>query len=794
MKKKVFAVLLTICMILGIIPLQAFADAETQEITVSVTGKTSVGEKLAADLSKLEDTKNAVIQWQKKDNDAEDSKAKDVGMGTETLTLGKEDVGSVFRIIVKENEDTETSLQSGWTKAVKAEEKKGKETEVSETQGTEVPENEASATEAPETEAQMEAPETKAPETQAPETEAPVTEAPVTEAPETEAPETKAPETDAPETQAPETGGADNLDDKMYNQGSNRDGEAITVDMAQVDFGSVVAGYTAPEAKLVTITNTGSAQVTLDQPTAANYVLGTLSATVLEMGENATFTIQPKTELAANGNYEEDITITGSGSVSTMVKLKFTVNAPVYSIVANTSSIEFASMPQGYTAPDAKTITIENTGNSKVNLSQPTATNYVIGALTATELAGGQTTTFTIQPKAGLAKGTYEENITISGDNNTSAVVKAKFVVTDAPTYTISANTSKLVFSSSEVGYTSGPAAQTVEITNTGNSTITLIQPTAFSFNIGNLSATEVSPGNKATFTVQPKQGLEAGSYEDTIEVKTSQGSIAQVKALFSVTDKAKAENSIVSIVKPDAVTAKNGTPKLADSLGLPSTVKIVTTQGTEKAKVSWNVADADYNKTSTEKQKFTVTGKVTLPDGVANTDDISLKTTIGVTVKAYEPKVPKTSKNIITGIEEGNSFKTNTEITFQAIGGGMDNDSPKKGDVRYKPVYWTIDHQNKFSNDSYKGTFKILSAGTYTLKVTYDRQVYNGKNWESDETTDTTSVTFKITGKTVSNIKGKTAVKTGDDSPVLMLAIVCGICVICIGGIIIFQKRKKKN
>ena len=79
----------------------------------------------------------------------------------------------------------------------------------------------------------------------------------------------------------------------------------------------------------MTITNTGNQSVTLTQPTAANYVIGTLSATTLASGTTATFTVQPKTGLAA-GNYEDTLNISGTDGASASVMLTFTVNERPY--------------------------------------------------------------------------------------------------------------------------------------------------------------------------------------------------------------------------------------------------------------------------------------------------------------------------------------------------------------------------------------------------------------------------------------------------------------------------------
>ena len=76
---------------------------------------------------------------------------------------------------------------------------------------------------------------------------------------------------------------------------------------------------------------------------------------------------------------------------------------------------------------------MKNTGNQTVTLEQPTANNFEIGALSAKELKPDETATFTIQPKEKLPRGSYSEQITITGDNNVSATLTATFTVKEPP-------------------------------------------------------------------------------------------------------------------------------------------------------------------------------------------------------------------------------------------------------------------------------------------------------------------------------------------------------------------------
>lgn len=101
-------------------------------------------------------------------------------------------------------------------------------------------------------------------------------------------------------------------------------------------------------------------------------------------------------------------------------------------------------------------------------------------------------------------------------------------------TYSISADISP-DFGSVYTGY-DRPTAKTVTITNTGNQTLNLDQPASTnSFEVGTLSETKLAPGEKATFTVQPKAGLAAGVYREEIQVSDSGNVTLSIPVSFSV-------------------------------------------------------------------------------------------------------------------------------------------------------------------------------------------------------------------------------------------------------------------
>ena len=119
-----------------------------------------------------------------------------------------------------------------------------------------------------------------------------------------------------------------------------------------------------------------------------------------------------------------------AGNQSATLKIEIpTYVEPVYSISADTE-LDFGSVYTGYAQPAAQTVTITNNGNQPLTLTQPASTSsFVVGTLSTTSLPVNGTATFTVQPKAGLAVGTYSENITVSGAGGATVTITANFTV-----------------------------------------------------------------------------------------------------------------------------------------------------------------------------------------------------------------------------------------------------------------------------------------------------------------------------------------------------------------------------
>ena len=503
------------------------------------------------------------------------------------------------------------------------------------------------------------------------------------------------------------------------------------------------------------------------------------------------------------------------------------VTADQIKIGENDSLTPVFSFVQDYTTDDAtaaqKTVTFTNNSDTAVALSVTASGdgNQAATAVWAEQtdaqtntvtVNSGASATLTITPVTGLDANAnpYQQTFTVNNVNDPAAMMEIATITATVTVQGISHDLTPnpnetLDFATAKNGY-SAVDAKTITYTNNGNIPETVIMPVSQSGNyeITTEDSLKLAPNGEGriTFSVRPKAGLAVGSYTETIKVATESGfeATTPISVAFQVI---KDTATLTKIQQPSAVSGlPNGTKKSASSLKLPSAVVIETTAGNMKAAVSWNVKGASYRQSATDEQNFSVSGTLTLPDGVDNDNNLNLATSIDVNVKAYSPKIASAENNTITGIDYNGVYTTQSKISFTAVGAGMDNTSPRKGDTRYKPKSWTV-LNNTLGWDAapYTASFGLAKSGDYTLKVNFEQQKYDGNSWQPTNTTDTRQVSFSITkanvtapGADLTPAISKTgAVKTGDSTQILPFICILIIAAGAIGGVV-FYKKKNKN
>ena len=604
----------------------------------------------------------------------------------------------------------------------------------------------------------------------------------------------------------------------------------LTADPTELPFDDLTAGYEKVETtSTVTIKNEGTEAVTLVQPESEFFDIAPVSEVEssgniqLAQGGEQTFTVQPKLGLSAKDDpyveelvFASDESTEASATVTASVMVKTETPKTVTATVKPEGPLSFGTLEQGYeTAPDAQPVTVKNTGTEAIRIQLSVPEDYAVGEPSAEVLnPGDKAATFTVQPKTGLQAGDHSGMISVTDQNTGNALgeVRLEFTVSEPepdpdpePEPGLSV-TDSLEFGTKEEGYKELPDEQTVTVTNTGNTKIVLKQPSSNAYTIGTLSATELEAGDNATFSVQPVSGLSQGEYLEDIVIANDANVEAYVNVHFSVTkkkaDNGEKANNLTGIKKPsDIKDLPNGTQKTQKALKLPGTVKITTTKGEQKASVKWDVKGSSYDPSSAERQIFNVKGTVILPDGVKNPNKISTVIAVSITVNGYQGTEAAASDNKITGIDSNGKYDTNTKITFTAAGAGMDNTNPRKGDTRYQPKSWKITETRTWDGEPYTATFRVSKPGKYTLKVTFGQQKYDGSSWKDTGTQSESTVTFTVSqaavltatpSPAVTQTNQKSAVQTGDSTPIMTFVIILIVAVVCIGGILVYRKKKK--
>ena len=157
------------------------------------------------------------------------------------------------------------------------------------------------------------------------------------------------------------------------------------------------------------------------------------------------------------------------------------------------------------------------------------------------------------------------------------------------------------------------------------------------------------------------------------------------------------------------------------------------------------------------------------------------------VSVRATYKDGPSTNDNTIQDLVAGGQYYTGETLKFTASGAGMSNSNPNPGDYRYRPSGYQIGNVTGTLQSPYSVSMAINATGEYTLKVTYNKDVYDGNSWVSDGTADTKTVTFKVITKAA-------GVQTGDETPIAtVVALAVVSCAVFIILLVVFIRRRKK-
>lgn len=368
------------------------------------------------------------------------------------------------------------------------------------------------------------------------------------------------------------------------------------VETTPVNFGSVSFVTVANAKKTVTITNTGTESIIVRvKQNEANFEYFVLDATSWSQEYQLKIdgigyyeaTVAPNKSVhvdikinypnltdASADHYEETIHIPiyqkdGSTSIKPSFTAAFDWVEAKQEMEVTPASLDLGTVGQGYGDTQPVTFTIKNTGDleldsvscdlrfgedqseeeqEQVKAYFKLTPNIFIPAIGGNDiyplsLGVGESKTIGVYVKQGLPQGTYTATLVVRGYNYDSekyvyAYIPLTFTV-EAARYGISAAPATLDFGTAGLSNTQAEA-QTVTITNTGNTVDTINLPSDDNFEFApgdgfSGSTATISQGRTASFTVRPKAGLGVGTYNPAITVTSSHGVSKTVNLQFQV-------------------------------------------------------------------------------------------------------------------------------------------------------------------------------------------------------------------------------------------------------------------
>jgi len=274
----------------------------------------------------------------------------------------------------------------------------------------------------------------------------------------------------------------------------------LSITPSTVSFGNVMVG--TANAQTVTLTNSGTANLNISQGSVTGAGFGMSGLTFpfsLAPGQSSTFNAQfaPSAPGSASGSVSVASNATNSPAT---IALSGAGVQPQISVVP--ASVSFGSVTVGLS--NTQTMTLSNPGSANLSVSQATLTGagFALSGLTLPlTVAPGQSTTFTVSFTPTVASSaTGSLSLVSNAPGSPLAVALSGTGV--APILQLSANPASLSFGNVTVG---SSGTQTVTLTNTGNSSVSISQITASGAGFSSSGLTPpltLTAGQSTTFSV----------------------------------------------------------------------------------------------------------------------------------------------------------------------------------------------------------------------------------------------------------------------------------------------------
>lgn len=440
---------------------------------------------------------------------------------------------------------------------------------------------------------------------------------------------------------------------------SNLAPEEIQISPALLSFPDVTVGSTATQ--LATLTNTGSQSVSITQLSLSSSEFSTSGVAMplaLAPGQSAQVRVAFKSSTAGTVSGTLSAT-TSRGGGSTKVRLNGNAGKSASQLSLSTNSLKFGNVLVQGTSTQA--VTVKNSGNSDLKISQLAVSGSgfsVSGIAAPVTVPAGQSMALqaTFAP---TASGSTTGSVTITSDAQTPTATVSLSGTGMNATYTMSLTPGSVSFGNLNVGST---AAQTVQLANTGNSSVTVSQVAASG------SGVSVS-GLAAPVTIAPSQSV-------PLTVKFAPTTGGSVAGSITVTNSENI-NAVAAVTGTGVQAGINVTPSSAT---FGSVVTGNTNSQTIQVKNS-GTSSLTVSQVAATGSGFSVSGvsaPLTLAPGASSTFNVQYApTTAGaangsVTIVSNAPNSPSTVSLSGTGTAATYTLSVNPgSLSFGSVNNG---------------------------------------------------------------------------------------------------------------------------
>lgn len=235
-----------------------------------------------------------------------------------------------------------------------------------------------------------------------------------------------------------------------------------------------------------------------------------------------------------------------------------------------------------------------------------------------------------------------------------------------------------------------------------------------------------------------PSASLALASSGDSKETSQTEAKEKKSESADSVKDKSSEKKKAKKQASGNSISSAKGKIAEEDDEELPRA-------GVSDDSVSGNVSQGDASPTPTATSTPTVSATDTPTPTVSATNTPTPTVSATDTPTASDQQAKK-EKNGIFGIKT--RYESGDTVEFYAIGAGLGPNEPQtiapiNGATRYRPYQWSVadlsrtwDKNDGVSENGiycYKAAFEVQTSETksYTLKVDYQKEIYNGKDWK---------------------------------------------------------------